>query len=94
MTQPDKNPEELSVLAGQLTEGILALVRQAKTEGIADGLELAAKYIDGAIMQARIIGDALAILLIIRDQIRLLAVETTTTLTEQTEEPHAHRARS
>lgn len=80
-------PDELFSMAGQLAGSIVSMVHMAKAEGTAEGLELAAQYIDATITEAGIIGDALAILLIIRDQLRLMATHTSTSLTEDDDAP-------
>lgn len=84
-------PDELFAMAGQLTGSFIAMVHLAKTDGIAEGLDTAAAYIDATITEARVIGDSLAILLIIRDQLRLMAQQTTTPLTEESPDADSPR---
>lgn len=58
---------------------VLALTVHAQAVGRAQGLVEAARYIDAAIREAMIVGEALAILIIIRDQFMLMATNSTTT---------------
>lgn len=72
MTAPDPDLDGLDIrLAGEIRD----LVAKGVTVGEVRGLNKAADYIEAQIREAHIIGEAKAILLITRDQIRLIATQ-------------------
>lgn len=87
----DRAPNELADQAAELgnkvTAGIVELASTAAVQGTASGISWAADYIETVISEVGIVGDALAILLIIRDQLRLSAIRITTE--PPTKEPDA-----
>jgi hypothetical protein len=82
MTNPDLPEDELldaaNALGGQLVSGVLDIARAAVKSGCAQGIEFSANYADAMIREAGIIGDAAAILIILRDNLRLAALRLTT----------------
>ena len=82
-------------VALQMALGIADLLDRAETTGKAEGLEIAADYIDDLILQIGIVGEFRDMLVVMRDHLLDFATDISAPLFDSTllEEPHAERAR-
>lgn len=86
---------EVSPGALVMAQGIDELVRRANVTGQAEGLEIAADYIDNLVIEVGIIGEFRDMLVVMRDHLLGFATELSAPLFDSTllEEPHAQRPR-